>query len=127
MTLCPPARAGSPRRLAGLLAAALVLQAPLAAGAQFTPVGQTPGAAYLPARFGSPSLDASSAPVQPKERFDLLEAELGPDVSPQRPIEPLRPDNQVDVTVSPEPSTFALLAGAGLVVGAVARRRARRA
>ncbi len=125
---CFLARDGAPHRAALTLAAAaaLTLQPLGAAGAQAAPVGQASQDETF-ATLLAPSFPYL-ARVQPKLRLDepILS---GPVESPPRLLAPVRPmlpnpDAEPTLTVNPEPSTFALLAGAGAVLGMVARRRA---
>lgn len=140
MTALSLARVGPLSRSTRLLAASAALAAvalaggPPAAGAQVAPVGQSAGLMEVTLQQGNGPLFEV---VQPKL---LLDESSVFDEPPQRPVARLRdaltetqphllpdlrplPDADITVTVNPEPSTLALLAGAGALLGVVARRR----
>ncbi len=118
------ARVGAPRRIIPLFAAAAV-QLPTAARAQPVPVGQTAESEVFTASLtpGRPYVEV----VQPRLRLDdagLVDARAyAPRLDGVNPV--ALDDASPALIVNPEPSTFALLAGAGAVLGAAARRRAR--
>ncbi len=126
------ARVGAPRRILPLFAAAVAVQLPTAARAQLVPVGQTSQSEVFTTSLtaGRPYV----AVVQPKLRlddagvFDASWYATRPAPPPAVAVGPASPgldDASPALIVNPEPSTFALLAGAGAVLGAAARRRAR--
>jgi hypothetical protein len=127
MTPRTVARVGASRTLRLAAVAALVGLAPLGAGAQPAPVGQSTGLMETVLEAGSPASTLSPRPsallegmtVEPEQLYPALQVHMRPDhLSDAAP----------HVTVNPEPSTLALLAGAGLVLGATtARRRGLRA
>ncbi len=119
------AHVGAPRRVLPLFAAAVAVQLPTAARAQLVPVGQTAESAVFTALLttGRPYVEV----VQPKIRLDdagLFDPRAyAPRLDGANPV--ALDDASPALVVNPEPGTFALLAGAGAVLGAAARRRAR--
>ena len=122
----PLARVGAPRRVVPLFALiAAAVQLPTAAGAQLVPVGQTPESEVFTASLttGRPYVQV----VQPRLRLDDAGLFDPRAYAPRLDaVDRVAPDDASPaLIVNPEPGTFALLAGAGAVLGAAARRRAR--
>jgi hypothetical protein len=141
MTALSFARVSTPSRVTRLIAATAALSAaalaaaPLAAGAQPAPVGQAAGLMEAALQQGNGPLvdvvqpklllDGSSVFDEPAQRpvarlRDAL-TETMPHLTPD--LRPLPDAADAAVIVNPEPSTLAMLAGAGALLGVVARRR----